>query len=136
MSIEKKIRNLLNDFLQDVDNEARLDVDLANHIVDVHLPKFVAVTQPDTKKDTEELRKEFEEKFLELDENKHLWWQDSVPLPFEIWDFFAPYLKDTKAIEEKAVREFAKNLGNHADLYRGKSWDECVKIYLSQKEKE
>ena len=39
-SMERDLRILLNDFLQDIDNEGKIDSKIANAIVDVHLRKL------------------------------------------------------------------------------------------------
>lgn len=41
----KEIRLLLNDFFQNVDTEAKIETDVANAIVDVHLKKFTNLIQ-------------------------------------------------------------------------------------------
>lgn len=38
---EIEVRELLNDFFQDVDSENIIDADIANGIVDAHLRKFI-----------------------------------------------------------------------------------------------
>jgi hypothetical protein len=38
--MDKQLREILNDFFCDIDNEATIETDLANQIVDVHLKKL------------------------------------------------------------------------------------------------
>lgn len=44
-----KIRNMLNNFFNDIDCELEISDELGNAIVDVHLPKFLALIETERK---------------------------------------------------------------------------------------
>lgn len=54
-----KLRKLLNDFLQDIDNEAVLPTELANKIAEAHLPKFTVVLEDEKDLLIKEIVKEY-----------------------------------------------------------------------------
>jgi hypothetical protein len=54
--VEEKIRFLLDDFLQDIDTENKIDANLANAIIDVHLKKFRSFSQQLIEKTISEIK--------------------------------------------------------------------------------
>jgi len=140
MRIERKIEEILDKLLNAWTMEDEQSKGIGKMTYEDAVKELLALLTP---KDTEEIRKEFDKAFPEVggrveDELGELvgWvcWNE------EIFDFFAPYLKDTKAIEENAVRDY---ISWHIDTVFGKGNDsikemylEQAKEYLTQKEKE
>lgn len=64
---EVELRNILNNFLQDVDTTAQVPVQTANAIVDVYLRKFQEAIASARKETIERVRKVFKKSFVTTD---------------------------------------------------------------------